>query len=216
MRSACYAGLPVTAMAGGVLVDAVSSDSAVRRVLERNPIHICTSGNTTVAFSMIVEGLTRPNLIEEVQRTYARMLPDGRQPEFVVVQISSDAYHYSTPHGEHSEIREVSRLQVTPDSIRCVYHIAGRRFFGPFESVIQVDVRQTETDATGYEVNVYAHPDVAAARCVARHLPFIESYFQCKTREIVGLVAGIVKATVMATATHVAEPSLAANGNGGA
>jgi hypothetical protein len=108
--------------------------------MDRNPIHICVTGHTAVEFSAIAEGLTRTNLIAEVQRTYARMLPAGRQAEFAVVQTSSNAYPYSNRHSEHSNIREVLRPHVTRDCIRCVYHVTGRRCFGPFESVIHVDV----------------------------------------------------------------------------
>jgi hypothetical protein len=183
------------------------SDPAVQRVLERNPIHICATGQTAVAFAAVAEGLTRTNLIADVQKTYARMLPAGRQPEFVVEQTASNAYHYANRHGEHSDIREVSRQKMTQDCIRCVYYVEGRRFFGPFESVIQVEVRPAEAGATGYEVNVFAHPDVAVARFMARHLPFIESYFQNKTREIVGLMAEIVKATVADGAAKEEEPA---------
>ena len=205
----CLAGILALTAAGAALDETGSKDPAVSRVMARNPIHISATGRAAVPFPAIAEGLTRTNLIVDLQRTYARMLPAGRQPEFVILQTSSNAYHYSNPEGEQSDIREISRQHLTPDCIRCVYHVAGRRFFGTFESVIQVDARKAEAAATGYEVEVYAHPDVGLARFLARHLPFVEGYFRRKTREIVGLMAEIVKASVTERQGRAAEPPLA-------
>ena len=203
------------AAAHATLDDSALSDPAVRRVLDRDPIHICATGHAKVPFPAIAEGLTRSNLIADVQQTYARMLPAGKHPEFVILQTSSNAYHYSNREGEESDIREVSRRPLPPDCIRCVYHVAGRRFFGPFESVIQIDARREDAGASGYEVNVYAYPDVTVARFLARHLPFVETYFRRKTREIVGLVSEIVKANVAEHQARAAAQALAAAGDSG-
>lgn len=183
----------------------VAGDPVIQRVLALDPIHIHTSGNVETEFTAIARGLGHTNLVMDVQTTYARMLPPGRQPEFVIKQASTNTYFYVNKHGERSDIREVLRRSDSPDGIRCVYHVKGTRFFGPFESVIQVDVRPGKTTGTtGYEIEVYAHPEVTVTRFLARHLPLIDLYFQRKTRDVVRLVVGIVRESVTNTGTATA------------
>ena len=176
--------------------DAAMTDPDVRRVLESTPIHIRTSGRTDVEVSTLSRGLENTNLLVDAQQTYARMLPAGKQPQFVIMRSSSNTYYYVNDHGERTNIREVARRQVGQDCLRCVYHVTGRRFFGPFESVIQVDVRQSAAGATQYDIDVYAHPEVTVTRFMARHLPFVDRYFQGKTRDVVQLAARVVNASV--------------------
>jgi len=174
-----------------------AGDPVIQRVLALDPIFIHTSGNVETEFTAIARGLSHSNLVMDVQTTYARMLPPGRRPEFVIKQASSNAYFYVNKHGERSDIREVLRRSDSPDDIRCVYHVKGTRFFGPFESVIQVDVRPGKTTGTtGYEIEVYAHPEVTVTRFLARHLPLVDLYFQHKTRDVVNLVVDIVRESV--------------------
>ena len=135
-----------------------------------------------------------------VQRTYARMLPAGQKPEFVIRQASTNTYYYVNKYGERSDIRELLRRADTSESIRCAYQVRGRRFFGLFEAVIQIEARRVSGGTTSYTVDVYARPEVTVTRFLARHLPLADLYFQRKTREVVTLVVGIVRESV--TGSH--------------
>lgn len=190
------AATTVVASAETAVDDAALSDANVQRVLNSNPIHVQTSGHTDVGLATLSQGLGNTNLIVDAQQTYAHMLPAGKQPQFVIQRSSSNTYYYVNDRKERTDIREIVRRQVAPDHLRCVYHVTGRRFFGPFESVIQVDIRQAVAGNTLYDVDVYAHPDVTLTRFMARHLPFVDRYFQGKTRDVVQLAAMVVSASV--------------------
>ena len=173
----------------------VASDPVIRRVLDLDPIHIHTSGQDATKFEDIAAGLGRSNLVMDVQVTYARMLPAGKQPEFVIRQATTNTYFYVNKHEERSDIQEVLRRVDAAGCIRCVYNVKGRRFFGPFEAVIQIDVHRRAEGNTSFEIDVYAHPEVTMTRLLAR-LPLVDLYFQHKTRDVVALVVSIIRKSV--------------------
>ena len=102
---------------------------------------------------------------------------------------------------------EKFQLAEFPAQVVRVLRIAEQKFFKLW--------RREDAGASGYEVNVYAYPDVTVARFLARHLPFVETYFRRKTREIVGLVSEIVKANVAEHQARAAAQALAAAGDSG-
>ncbi|MEI6788872.1 MAG: hypothetical protein WCL49_10385 [bacterium] len=200
----CLAGLLYASVAIAGLTPlfdiGIMSDPEVQRVLNRDPIHIHTSGTDTAEFEAIATGLGRSNLVMDVQTTYARMLPAGQKPEFVIRQDTTNTYFYVNKYGERSDIREVLRRADTPESILCVYLVRGKRFFGMFEAAIQIEARRGAGGATSYTVDVYARPEVTVTRFLAKHLPLVDRYFQRKTRDVVTLVVGIVRESV--TGSH--------------
>jgi hypothetical protein len=198
--------VPVVATPTRTLDTEAASDPVVKRVLTLDPIQIHTHGSAETEFEAIARELNRPNLVMDVQRTYARMLPAGRQPEFVIRPATTNTYYYVNKNGERSDIREVLRRNSAPGTIRCVYHVKGQRFFGPFESVIQIDARQEGAKTTCYEIDVYAHPEVTVTRFLARHLPFIYHYFQSKTRDVASLVVSIVRESLKDDPVRVSPP----------
>lgn len=156
---------------------------AALRVLASHPIRVETRGFVPIAYSDAVRLFASPTLLADVQMEYARLLPPGQKPEFVITQTGPDAFHYVNKSGQETDIRELHRGEHEGPTTEVVYHARGRRFFGEFQAVIHIAAAPSG-EGIGYTARVYAYPENAVSRFFARHLRLVHLFFHSKTAEI--------------------------------
>lgn len=171
----------------------VGGDAAAARVLEKNPIRVEAKGSVPIAYADAVRMFASPTLLADVQAEYARLLPEGEEPEFVITQTSPVDYHYVNKSGQETAIREVHRAEHEGPTTEVVFHAKGRRFFGDFQAVIHIAARPAEA-GTDYTTRVYAYPENSVSRFFARHLRLVKLFFNSKTEEIEKLSIQISRA----------------------
>lgn len=159
-------------------------DLSAQAVLARPCILVTTTGQLPLAYSGMARVFASPNLLGDVQREYARQLPPGQKPEFVIEQTAPGTYQYVNREGHESNIREVHRAEHEGPVTELVLHTSGRRFFGRFEAVVHVAVFPLPQNQLGYTAIVHAYPENGLSRFLARHLGWVERYFHSKTRDI--------------------------------
>ncbi len=165
--------------------DRIGGDAAARRVLDRNPIRVETRGAAPIAYSDAVRMFESPSLLADVQAEYARLLPPGEKPEFVITQTAPDAYHYVNKSGQETDIRELHRAEHEGPATEVVFHAKGRRFFGEFQAVIHIAASpRAAGEGIEYIARVYAYPENSVSRFFARHLRLVHLFFNSKTAEI--------------------------------
>jgi len=163
------------------------------RLLAADTIHISTTENILASMRETRLLLSRDtNLLEEAQSTYATLLPPGEQPEFVVRMSGPGAYYYVNRHNERSEIREVWRHVDSTNTVALSFYVKGERFFGDFESLIHLSLRESGTNTVACRTDVYAYPHSGWLRGLL-HLPLINNYFAGKTRDMTSLFLRIVE-----------------------
>lgn len=152
--------------------------------------------------------LARTNLLELVQQQYARQLPAGQVPEFVVRNTGTNTYAYVNRHGHRSAVTEVGRLQLADDGFAILFYMSGERDFGMFESLAYVTVARAATVGhCRYEVVVHAYPHGRVRRFIARHLGLVDRYFRDKTLEMEALVTDLCQALCERETGRVADRS---------
>jgi hypothetical protein len=161
----------------------VGADVDARRVLERNPICVEARGEVPIAYAVAVRLFASPTILADVQAEYARLLPPGAKPEFVITQTAPNAYHYVNRLGQETHIRELHRGEHEGPATEAVFHAKGRRFFGEFQAVIHI-AAEPRGEGVAYRARVYAYPENAVSRFFARHLRLVHLFFHSKTAEI--------------------------------
>ncbi len=164
-------------------------------LLTKHTIPVNRTGTLAIDPANACALLARTNLLDLVQQQYARQLPAGQSPEFVVRNTGTNTYAYVNRHGQHSEITEVGRLPLAGDGFAILFYTFGERDFGTFESLAYVTV--APASASGrcrYEVAVHAYPHGRVRRFIARHLGLVERYFRDKTSEMEALVTELCQA----------------------
>jgi hypothetical protein len=160
-------------------------------LLARNTIQVEGHGTLPVDFRVAVRVLSQSNLLDRVQEEYARSLPEGRKPEFVLHPAGSNTWTFVNRHGQHSEVCEVARVPVASNALAAVFYAKGERFFGLFESLTFIRAAADDKGHIGYTVRVLAYPHQPVCRFVIRHLGLAERFFQEKTKELEGVSARI-------------------------
>lgn len=156
-----------------------------RRVLSNDCIVVEAGGLTAIPMPAVRALLAEDDLLTAVQEEYVR-LQSNAPPEFVIQRTGPSQYHYVNRKGQETEITEVFRMAATDgQSVRMALYSKGRRFFGEFQTLIDITVNETdEAGQSAYAVTVYAYPEHAISRFFIRHLGIVESFFRDKTREI--------------------------------
>lgn len=181
---------------GAVALDTAAraaGDPDVERVLGRDPIVVEAGGRVPIPYANAVRMFASSNLLADVQREYARLLPPGEEPEFVITQRDATNYHYVNRSGQETHIREAHRAEHEGPTTEVVFFATGRRFFGDFESVIHI-AAAPQGEETVYRVRVYAYPKNSVSRFFARHLRLVNLFFRSKTAEIQELSIRICQA----------------------
>lgn len=167
------------------------TDADVRALLARRCISVVSSGSVNLSFAFLQDMMANTNLLGLIQDAYARQLPPGATPEFVVNQTGSNTFAYVNRHGERCAIRETGRDVGGTNTLAVDYYVVGERSFGRFESYVHVSVSK-QADDLAFAVDVKAWPHNAFLRLLVRNLPPIERYFRDKTREMTSLTCRIV------------------------
>lgn len=179
-----------TAVAG--FAPAVSEHEASAGLLEQKSIQLSAEGTVDLSFEEASSILCRSDMLTAIQQAYAEILPEGEQPEFTVRQVAEGKYFYKNRHGEETRIEEVARVRVPGEKVTVALYSEGRRFFGPYQSLCQVEVVPDGENRVHYTIIVHARPESAAIRFFARLAP-VELFFRHKTRELTGLVVDVCR-----------------------
>ena len=191
---ACLLGGAALAMpSSNEVKQLVSAHTLATALLTKDTIQVQATGTVAVAFSDILASLAQTKLIDRIQSEYARTLPAGQAPEFVVTSLGSNIWSYTNRSAEQSIIHEVTMQRLSTNELVAVFYASGERFFGRFESLTAIRLLPAGPGRSAYEVAVFAYPQQALCRFFIRHLGLIESYFRNKTREIEKLATSICR-----------------------
>lgn len=159
------------------------SGTSAGKLLIRDTINIETGGTAPVEFNKAVSVFQQADFLSRVQDEYRQMQSDGKAPEFSIQQSAPHVWFYINQNQERTDITEVVNTLSGKDALNLVYYTVGHRFFGDYKAVIHVRLTHQNKE-TAYAVAVYAYPENSCCRFLVRHLPFIEKYFQAKTRDL--------------------------------
>lgn len=154
----------------------------VQSILSNNCIRIETRGKADANFADLLAINQRPDLLQAVQHEYAAMLPEGKKPEFEIQETAPGKYFYINCKNQESHLTELMR-ELQPDGkIHVVYAVSGERFFGDFQALVHVVVADEGSGKVSYDAEIYAWPESAFCRGVARGLQFaIGAFFRHQT-----------------------------------
>jgi len=172
---------------------AFGGHAASQELLDRNPICLTAAGQAEVPFEQACDILYREDLLSLIQQGYADTLEADSEAEFTVKCDGPGRYRYVNRHGQETRIEEVERILVPGEKVVVSLYSEGRRFFGPYQSLCNVEVTPAEEAGTvEYAVTVYARPESTAIRLFARLTP-VELFFRHKTRELTELVVEVCR-----------------------
>lgn len=159
-------------------------------LLAKKPLELKADGIVPIRFNDAARIFCREDMLDAIQRGYEQTLPDGEEPEFRVHLVSPGTYQFVNCHQQQTEIQEVERTYSQDEHVLISLYTTGSRFFGPFQSLCRVEIWPEEEHSVRYSVRVYARPESATIRFLARISP-VEMFFRHKTRQLTDLVVEV-------------------------
>ena len=189
MRTICISLIAVWCGCGSA---ATSYDvhPASKELLERKPLELSAEGVVDISFERAESILMRTNLLSVIQESYVASLPEGETPEFTVQRQGPSRYHYTNCKGQNTIIEEVWIRRDPGQKISIALYSEGRRFFGDYQSLCDVEVTPTDDGCAVYSVTVYARPEAFLYRVAARIAP-VQRFFRSKMHELTDLVVEV-------------------------
>lgn len=182
-------------MVTAATADDYTNSAAYRSVIESHYIEIHGQGTVSIPLPAARNLFESDRILDIIQESYADLLPEGEEPEFVVEATGTNVWHYTNRKQETSRIMELHRSFTEDPGGHLVFFTEGQRFFGNFRAIIDIHVSEAgpEENACTYQVIVYAYPENAVSRFFARHLGMAKRYFHQKTKDITALSIAISK-----------------------
>lgn len=172
----------------------VTNYPLARAVLSNNCIVVTATGQIAVTWAAAQSMLTRPRLLDDVQRAYAASLKPGKKCGFTITPHleASNVWHYVNVDREPSDITEVARFGPDATCGEMLFRVDGERFFGHFKVVLALRARPSGQGQTSYQADLWAYPENGVVRFFVRNLGLIERFFRKKTGEIETIVRAVV------------------------
>ena len=141
-------------------------------------MHLVATGCVAVAYERTYAVLMRKSILEDVQAAYLRKLPAGAKTHLVITPIGRNGRYRVDWQDEPADVRDVWRATDTNRFFEGGYIITGTRYFGAFETVMNIRVQRTDTGQAGFRADVIVYPHNGLIRFVFKNLLSVESYFR--------------------------------------
>ncbi len=169
--------------------DLAAGHAASEALLAQKVIHLSSAGDVQVQLPVATALLTDDDLLQTVQRAYSELRPERKVSEVTVRKTGAGRYLYRTPGGRSTLVEEVGR-RCEADQITVLYYAEGERFFGRFEVLMQLVLKEEVPGRCGYEVKVAAYPESSLVRWFGR-TRLMRRFFRNKTDELIGLAVAV-------------------------
>jgi hypothetical protein len=168
----------------------VGDHAAAAALLKASTIPVGLEGQVELPYEQVIARFMQGDLLTEVQEAYKRVLPAEKEPEFTIRQSEPGHYFYVNKARQRTDIQTVCGGVAEAEAFHVIYHAAGKRFFGHFQSLTHVTLRPSE-QGVSYRVRVLAYPENGVSRFFIRRLRVIERFFKKKTAEMTALIEDI-------------------------
>lgn len=141
-------------------------------------IHLVATGDVAVAYARVYAVLMDPKILEKVASAYRRELPSGAKTNLVVTPLDTNGHYLVDWNNERADVRDLWRGTDTNNYFQGGYVMTGKRFFGSFETVMNVRVQRTKTGQATFRADVLIYPHNGLIRFIFNNFISVESYFR--------------------------------------
>jgi hypothetical protein len=154
-------------------------------------MHLVVTGNVAVAYERAYAVLTVSNVLENVGASYIRTLPAGAKTNMVIIPTATNREYTVIWQNDRGDVRDVWHRTDTNTFFEYGYVITGERFFGAFETIMDVHVLRTGNGQTAFRADLLVYPHNGIVRFIFSNLISVERYFRDTTDRMSAEVARV-------------------------
>jgi hypothetical protein len=182
MRAAAWllllAGGVLPVLAGGVPLPAWSTGRVSRAMCQGSRLRLVATGEVAVAYERAFEKLMHTNILMDVQAVYHSELKPGEKTNLVITALGRSGHYYVDWKDERADVEDVWRATDTNSFFEGGFVITGERYFGDFETVLNVRVQRLAGGNAGFCADVQIYPHNGLIRFIFNNLLSVEDYFR--------------------------------------
>lgn len=163
--------------------------AASEALLKQKVIELSSAGEVELQLSEAAALLADDDLMQALQRAYSELNPEADPSQVTLRKTGAGRYLYQNRDGRDTRIEEVGR-RCEADQVVVLYYAEGERFFGRFEVLMQLVLKQAAPGQCGYELEVAALPESSLVRWIGRSR-LVRRFFRRKTDELIGLAVAV-------------------------
>jgi hypothetical protein len=141
-------------------------------------LHLVATGGLDVAYERAYVVLMNTNILAEVQAAYLRELAAGAKTNLVITPFGTNGHYWVDWNNERADVFDVGRRTDTNNFFEGGYIVTGTRYFGAFETVINIRVQRIETGQASFRGDVLIYPHNGLIRFLFSNVFSVESYFR--------------------------------------
>lgn len=145
---------------------------------EGSRLHLVATGEISVAYARVYGALMLSNMLENVQAVYLHELPAGAKTNLLITPQGGRGHFRVEWNGEPADVRDVWRQTDTNNFFEGGFVIIGERFFGSFETVMNIHIQRMEDDHASFRADVLIYPHNGVIRFIFSNVLSVESYFR--------------------------------------
>ena len=149
-----------------------------------HPLHLVATGEVAVAYERVYTALMRTNVLLDVASTYLHDLPAGAKTNLLITPLPTPGHYTVSWNGERADVFDLWRQTDTNTYFEGGFIITGKRYFGAFESVLNLRLRRTESGQAGFRADVLVYPHNGLIRFIFNNLLSVEDYFRRTVNEM--------------------------------
>ncbi|MEI8243549.1 MAG: hypothetical protein WCI17_09810 [bacterium] len=171
-------GLAPAVWAADAVMPAWARPHVTSAMRKGSQMHLVATGEVAVAYERVYAVLMRSNILEDVEAAYLRELPAGADTNLMITPVGTNGLYYFDWKDERAEVRDVWRRTDTNSFFEGGYVMTGERYFGSFESVMNLRVQRTGTGQASFRADVFVYPHNGLIRFIFNNLLSVEDYFR--------------------------------------
>lgn len=173
-----FAGLAVSGRAADYPLPAWATSHVSSAMCRGSKVHLVATGSVAVAYERAYVVLMGSNILERVAASYQRELAAGAKTNLMVIPLDRNGHYTVLWKGDSADVRDLWRKTDTNSFFEGGYVITGERYFGSFETVMNVRVQRTNTGQASFRADVLIYPHNGLIRFIFNNLLSVEDYFR--------------------------------------
>ena len=173
-----FVGLSVPVYADDYSMPAWATSQVSSAMCRGSKIHLVATGSVVVAYERVYAVLMGSNILERVAASDRRELAAGAKTNLVVIPLGTNGHYTVVWKGDPADVRDLWRKTDTNNFFEGGYVITGERYFGAFETVMNIRVQRMETGQASFRADVLIYPHNGLIRFIFKNLLSVEDYFR--------------------------------------
>ena len=200
------AGMTWADSADAFVVPTWATSQVSSAMCKGSTLHLVATGCVAVAYERVYTVLMAPTILEDVAAAYQRELPAGAKPDLVVIPLGSNGHYTVVWKGDPADVRDVWRQTDTNNFFEGGYIITGRRYFGAFETVMNLHLQRSAAGQADFRADVLIYPHNGLIRFIFSNLLSVEDYFRTTMDEMSAEIRHICTSLCQANTVPAAAP----------